>query len=36
MDAKLREMGVGYLAVPKRMRTFWDAVYGRAAAMTLL
>ena len=32
MDANLREMGVGDLAVPKRMRVFGEAFYGRAAA----
>jgi cytochrome b pre-mRNA-processing protein 3 len=32
MDANLREMGVGDLAVPKRMRAFGEAFYGRAAA----
>ncbi|TAK49306.1 MAG: ubiquinol-cytochrome C chaperone [Xanthobacteraceae bacterium] len=32
MDANLREMGVGDLAVPRRMRGFGEAFYGRAAA----
>jgi cytochrome b pre-mRNA-processing protein 3 len=32
MDANLREMGVGDLAVPKRMQAFGEAFYGRAAA----
>jgi cytochrome b pre-mRNA-processing protein 3 len=32
MDANLREMGVGDLAVPKRMRGFGEAFYGRQAA----
>jgi len=32
MDGNLREMGVGDLAVPKRMRKFGEAFYGRAAA----
>ena len=32
MDANLREMGVGDLAVPKRMRAFGEAFYGRMAA----
>lgn len=31
MDGNLREMGVGDLAVPKRMRKFGEAFYGRAA-----
>jgi len=35
MDANLREMGVGDLAVPKRMRAFGEAFYGRAAAYDL-
>ena len=35
MDANLREMGVGDLAVPRRMRTFGEAFYGRAAAYDL-
>jgi cytochrome b pre-mRNA-processing protein 3 len=32
MDGNLREMGVGDLAVPKRMRRFGEAFYGRQAA----
>jgi cytochrome b pre-mRNA-processing protein 3 len=32
LDANLREMGVGDLAVPKRMREFGEAFYGRQAA----
>lgn len=32
MDGNLREMGVGDLAVPKRMRAFGEAFYGRTAA----
>jgi cytochrome b pre-mRNA-processing protein 3 len=32
MDANLREMGVGDLAVPKRMQAFGEAFYGRTAA----
>jgi cytochrome b pre-mRNA-processing protein 3 len=32
MDRNLREMGVGDLAVPKRMRAMGEAFYGRAAA----
>lgn len=32
MDASLREMGTGDMAVPKRMRTLGEAFYGRAAA----
>jgi len=32
MDANLREMAVGDLAVPKRMRTIGEAFYGRTAA----
>ena len=32
MDANLREMGVGDLTVPKRMRSFGEAFYGRMAA----
>ena len=32
MDDNLREMGIGDLAVPKRMRAFGEAFYGRAAA----
>jgi cytochrome b pre-mRNA-processing protein 3 len=32
MDDQMREMGVGDLAVPKRMRRVGDAFYGRQAA----
>jgi cytochrome b pre-mRNA-processing protein 3 len=32
MDDNLREMGVGDQAVPKRMRAFGEAFYGRTAA----
>lgn len=32
LDANLREMAVGDLAVPKRMRQFGEAFYGRQAA----
>ena len=32
LDANLREMGVGDLAVPKRMRQFGEAFYGRQKA----
>jgi cytochrome b pre-mRNA-processing protein 3 len=32
MDGSLREMGVGDLAVPKRMRKIGEAFYGRQAA----
>jgi cytochrome b pre-mRNA-processing protein 3 len=32
MDGNLREMGVGDLTVPKRMRAFGEAFYGRIAA----
>ena len=32
MDDNLREMGVGDLAVPKKMRGFGEAFYGRQAA----
>ncbi len=32
MDASLREIGVGDLAIPKRMRALGEAFYGRAAA----
>ncbi|MGN6750771.1 MAG: YceD family protein [Xanthobacteraceae bacterium] len=32
LDANLREMGIGDLAVPKRMRQFGEAFYGRQAA----
>src|ERR1700730_18921070 len=35
MDANLREMGVGDLAVPKRMQAFGEAFYGRAEAYDL-
>jgi len=35
MDDNLREMGVGDLAVPKRMQAFGEAFYGRAAAYDL-
>ncbi len=35
MDANLREMGVGDLAVPKRMQAFGEAFYGRGAAYDL-
>jgi cytochrome b pre-mRNA-processing protein 3 len=35
MDANLREMGVGDLTVPKRMRTVGEAFYGRGAAYDL-
>jgi cytochrome b pre-mRNA-processing protein 3 len=35
MDNNLREMGVGDLTVPKRMRKFGEAFYGRAAAYDL-
>jgi cytochrome b pre-mRNA-processing protein 3 len=31
MDASLREIGVGDLSVPKRMRSMGEAYYGRAA-----
>jgi cytochrome b pre-mRNA-processing protein 3 len=31
MDTNLREMGVGDLSVPKRMRAFGEAFYGRSA-----
>jgi len=34
LDANLREMGVGDLAVPKRMHRFGEAFYGRQAAYT--
>jgi len=33
LDGALREMGVGDLAVPKRMRKLAQAFYGRAAAL---
>ncbi|MEP1442809.1 MAG: ubiquinol-cytochrome C chaperone family protein [Hyphomicrobiales bacterium] len=32
MDRSLREMGVGYQAVPKRMKKMGEAFYGRIAA----
>lgn len=32
MDRSLREMGVGYQAVPKRMKKVGEAFYGRVAA----
>ena len=32
LDDNLREMGVGDLAVPRRMRRFGEAFYGRQAA----
>src|SRR5215208_2944217 len=32
MDRSLREMGVGDLSVPKRMKRMGEAYYGRAAA----
>jgi cytochrome b pre-mRNA-processing protein 3 len=32
MDASLREMGVGDLAVPRKMREIGEAYYGRQAA----
>jgi len=32
LDANLREMGVGDLAVPKQMQNFAEAFYGRQAA----
>src|SRR6266403_1260761 len=35
LDANLREMGVGDLAVPRRMQAFGEAFYGRAAAYDL-
>jgi len=35
MDANLREMGIGDVAVPKRMQAFGEAFYGRAAAYDL-
>jgi cytochrome b pre-mRNA-processing protein 3 len=31
MDASLREIGIGDLSVPKRMRAMGEAFYGRAA-----
>jgi cytochrome b pre-mRNA-processing protein 3 len=35
MDHNLRELGTGDLAVPKRMREFGEAFYGRSAAYDL-
>ncbi|MBU6456835.1 MAG: ubiquinol-cytochrome C chaperone [Bradyrhizobium sp.] len=35
LDDNLREMGVGDLTVPKRMKAFAEAFYGRAAAYDL-
>ena len=35
LDANLREMGIGDLAVPKRMQAFGEAFYGRALAYDL-
>ncbi len=32
MDFNLRELGVGDVAVPKRMRDMWEAFHGRAKA----
>jgi cytochrome b pre-mRNA-processing protein 3 len=32
MDHQLREMGVGDLSVPKRVREMWEALHGRALA----
>jgi len=32
MDLNLREMGVGDLAVGKRVRAMWEALHGRASA----
>jgi len=32
MDANLREMGIGDLTVPKRMKKFGEAFYGRSGA----
>ncbi len=32
MDANLRELGVGDLLVPRKMRSFAEAFYGRAAS----
>jgi cytochrome b pre-mRNA-processing protein 3 len=32
LDANLREMGIGDLAVPKRMQRFGEAFYGRQSA----
>ncbi len=34
LDDNLREMGVGDMAVPRRMRAFGEAFYGRKAAYT--
>jgi cytochrome b pre-mRNA-processing protein 3 len=35
MDDNLREMGIGDLAVPKKMQAFGEAFYGRIAAYDL-
>jgi cytochrome b pre-mRNA-processing protein 3 len=35
MDHNLRELGTGDLAVPRRMRAFGEAFYGRSAAYDL-
>lgn len=35
MDRSLREMGVGYQAVPKRMKNMGEAFYGRVGAYDL-
>jgi cytochrome b pre-mRNA-processing protein 3 len=32
MDRALREMGVGDLSVPKKVRAMWEALHGRAMA----
>ena len=32
MDFNLRELGVGDLSLPKRMRAMWEAFHGRALA----
>jgi cytochrome b pre-mRNA-processing protein 3 len=32
MDFNLRELGVGDLSIPKRMRAMWEAFHGRAMA----
>ena len=32
MDFNLRELGVGDLSIPKRMRAMWEAFHGRALA----
>ncbi len=32
MDINLREMGVGDMSVPKRMKRMWEAFHGRSAA----